>query len=164
VARSLGDLDRAAGLGEEALALAGTINARRHTAHAYCNLGLIAQARGNHDQAATAFQESLRIEQELGNKRQIASILEGLAGLAAARGEDRRAGRLFGVAEYLREQLGAPLPPADRPTHERDTTRVRTRLGSVGAKAAWAAGRALPLEAAVSEALEVATSLKPKPV
>jgi tetratricopeptide (TPR) repeat protein len=153
LARALGDLDRAASLGEEALALAGSINARRHTAHAHYNLGLVARARGSHDQAATAFQSGLRLEQELGNKRQIVSILEGLAGLAATRGENRRAGRLFGAAEHLREQLGAPIPPADRPMHDRDIATVRTQLGPVDAKAAWAAGRALPLDAAIDEAL-----------
>ncbi|HVC83271.1 MAG TPA: tetratricopeptide repeat protein [Chloroflexota bacterium] len=154
VARALGDLDRAASLGEEALALAASINARRHTAHAHYNLGLVARARGKEDQAATAFRASLLIEQELGNKRQIASILEGLAGLAAARGENRRAGRLFGVAEHLREQLGAPIPPTDRPSYDRDTAAVRSRLSPLDAKAAWLAGRALPLEAAIGEALD----------
>lgn len=154
VARALGNLERAAAVGEEALALAQAINARRHTAHAYYNLGLVARASGNHDRAATMFQAGLLLEQELGNKRQIASILEGVAGLSALRGEPGQAGRLFGAAEHLREQLGAPIPPADRPTHDRDTTAVRARLGTAGAKAAWAAGRLLPLEAAIDEALD----------
>ncbi|MGH2346280.1 MAG: tetratricopeptide repeat protein, partial [Chloroflexota bacterium] len=152
VARALGDFERAVAVGEEALALAQAINARRHTAHAYYNLGLVARARGNHDQAAIMFQAGLLLEQELGNKRQIAAILEGLAGLSALGGEARRAGRLFGAAEHLREQLGAPILPADRPTHDRDTAAVRARLGTAGA-AAWAAGRLLPLDAAIGEAL-----------
>ncbi len=40
--------------------------------------------------------------------------------------------------------------------HDRDTTAVRSRLSAMDAmdaKAAWAAGRALPLEAAIGEAL-----------
>jgi non-specific serine/threonine protein kinase len=154
VARALGDLDRAISLGEEALSLACGINARRHTAHAYYNLALAARARGTYDHAATSFQASLRIEQELGNKRQIASILEGVAALATIWGEIQTAGQLFGAAELLREQLGAPMPPADRPTYDQDTATVRTLLGSEGA-AVWAAGRALPLEAAIGAALDV---------
>jgi predicted ATPase/DNA-binding SARP family transcriptional activator len=153
VARALGDLDRAAALGEEALALAGPLGARRHTAHAQYNLGLVARARGRLDQAETAFHESLRIEQEVGNMRQIAGILEGLAAVATDRGEDRYAGRFFGAAESLREQLGAPLPPADRSIYDHDTALVRARLGPKGARAAWTAGRSLPIEMAIKEAL-----------
>jgi len=154
VARARGDLDRAVCLGEEALALARTINARRHIAHAHYNLGLAARARGSRDQAATAFQAGLTVEQELGNKRQIASLLEALAPLAAGRGDPRRGGQLFGAAERLREQLGAPIPPVDLPAHDEDTSTVRALLGPVGAAAAWAAGRSLPLEAAIGMALD----------
>jgi hypothetical protein len=46
------------------------------------------------------------------------------------------------------------MPPADRPTYDQDTATVRTLLGSEGA-AVWAAGRALPLEAAIGAALDV---------
>ncbi len=153
VARALGEFDRAADLGAEALALATTINAWRHIAHAHYNLGLVARARGDLARAGSAFREGLRIEHELGNRRQIAGILEGLAGLAAARSENGYAARLFGVAEALREQLGAPLPPADRPSHDHDTALVRARLGLKGAGTEWAAGRSLSLETALDEAL-----------
>jgi hypothetical protein len=62
---------------------------------------------------------------------------------------------LFGSAEYLREQLGAPIPPADRPAYGRDISAMRARLGVASAAAEWAAGRALPLETAIAEALDV---------
>jgi predicted ATPase/DNA-binding SARP family transcriptional activator len=153
VARALGDLDRAAALGEEALALAGTLGARRHTAHAQYNLGLVAGARGRLDQAEAAFLESLRIEQEVGNMRQIAGILEGLAAVATERGDYRFAGRFFGAAESLREQLGAPIPPTDRSRHEHATALVRAQLGPKSATAEWTAGRSLPIETAIKEAL-----------
>ena len=64
-----------------------------------------------------------------------------------------RAARLYGAAAALRERLGAAVVPWERPAHERDLAAVRAALGPAAFAAAWAAGAALPLEAAVAEAL-----------
>lgn len=59
--------------------------------------------------------------------------------------------RLLGAAEALRETIGMPLLPGDRPDYDR--TAAATRAGLGGRFAAWAAGRALPLEEAVAQPL-----------
>lgn len=49
-----------------------------------------------------------------------------------------------------------PLPLAERPAHERELAALRTTLGVQPFGAAWAEGRALPLEQAIAYALEEA--------
>jgi hypothetical protein len=55
--------------------------------------------------------------------------------------------------EALRETLGIPLPPKERPDHEDTVAVVRAALGEEAFAHARAAGRVLPLEQAVAEAL-----------
>jgi hypothetical protein len=67
--------------------------------------------------------------------------------------------RLLGAAEALREAGGRELEPADRVKHDRYVARAKADLGAAAFAAAWAAGRALPLEQAITEARAVATEL-----
>jgi DNA-binding NarL/FixJ family response regulator len=80
-----------------------------------------------------------------------------MAGLVANGGKPlaERAARLFGAAEALREALGVPLSTAERTAQDRDVGRVRQALGPDAFAVATAAGRSLPLEAAIGEAGEV---------
>jgi hypothetical protein len=83
--------------------------------------------------------------------------LTGIAGLATQFGRHAVAARLFGAVETLRETVG---PPGSRYAEERqaqDMAAVRDALGTeVGA---WVTGRALPLDAAVSESLALAAEI-----
>ena len=63
--------------------------------------------------------------------------------------------RLFGAAEAVRESVGIPLPLIQRTAYERDLAAVRAQLDQVTWEAAWAAGRALSLEQAIAEALDL---------
>jgi hypothetical protein len=83
----------------------------------------------------------------------VAAALEEAAALAATLGRAQRAARLYGAAAALRAAKGVPLPPYLRAAHDGTVTGVRAALGDAFA-AAWAAGKALPLEQAVAEALE----------
>jgi hypothetical protein len=49
--------------------------------------------------------------------------------------------------------LGTPIPPADRPEHERQVAVLRAELGDAAFAAAWAEGQAMTLEAALAEAV-----------
>jgi hypothetical protein len=98
--------------------------------------------------------ESLTLFQQLGDQGGIAECLEALAGAAGAQGQPLRAARLFGAAEALREKIGVPLSPADRPTYDRTVAAARAQLDASAFTTAWTAGRALTMEQAVSEALE----------
>ena len=80
--------------------------------------------------------------------------MEALGSLANAQGKPERAARLFGAAEALREAAGAPMPPIERGDYEREVTDVLDALGEDTFTAAWAAGRAMPLEQAIAYALQ----------
>lgn len=153
VARARHDLPRAISRYEEALALAASLGDRSHIALLHYNLGLVASVQGEGERAAAEYRESLRGERELGNRRQVAANLEGLAGIAADRGRSDQAGLLLGAAERLREQIGAPVPEADRAAHERDLSRVRSALAKAGNGNVWSRGRAMALDAVIDAAL-----------
>ena len=87
---------------------------------------------------------------ELGDKLIGSESLEGLACAAAARGEDERSARLFGTASTL----GYQQAPAERALREPYLADARSRLEETAWKVAWAEGRAITFEEAVSYALE----------
>jgi non-specific serine/threonine protein kinase len=89
--------------------------------------------------------------------------LDGLAGVAAAQARPARAARLLGAAEALREAIGAPTPPAGRAAHEREVAALRAALDGEAYAAAWADGRALPLERAVDYAMRVEAPAAQRP-
>jgi hypothetical protein len=103
--------------------------------------------------AQACLTESLAQFQEQDNRRRIAQCLEGLAGVAAAQVRPGRTARLCGAAEALREAIGTPIWPVDRPTYERDVATMRAQLDEATFVAAWAEGRAMPLEQAIAYAL-----------
>ena len=72
--------------------------------------------------------------------------------------EPGRAARLFGAAAALREEIGAPRPPAFRSYHERNLTAVLDRLGQGAFEKAWAEGREMTLEEAIEYALKRPTA------
>jgi hypothetical protein len=91
----------------------------------------------------------------LGDRRSITESLEGLAAAEAPLGQAIAAARLWGAAERLRQESGAPLPPSERPRYERHVAAARASLEDDTAfAAAWAEGRAMPLERAIGLALE----------
>jgi DNA-binding NarL/FixJ family response regulator len=81
--------------------------------------------------------------------------LEGFARLAAAEDQPERALRLAGAAAALREAMGTPLPPFWAADLERSLEPARQALSAEAWAAAWAAGRAMPLAHAVTEALAI---------
>jgi hypothetical protein len=71
------------------------------------------------------------------------------------------ASRLFGAVETLRETVGIPPSRYERERQAQDLATVREALGAEADAEARAAGRALPLETAVSEALRLADEIAP---
>jgi predicted ATPase len=148
-----GDHDRAIALNEEAAALLREQRHRGDLQYAVDNLGWAALVRGDHQRAEQLFEESLRLCWELGDKTIAAESLEGLACVAEAGGETKRATRLFGVAEALREAVGYHQTPGERALREPYLATTRSRMD----EAAWAEGRVMTLEEAISYALEDGT-------
>jgi hypothetical protein len=120
------------------------------------SLGEVVCRQGDYGTARDLFVDSLVIRRELGDERGAAECLEGLAIVIGAQGEPERASWLFGAIQALRERIGATLPPADRVKHKGQVESVRSRLGETAFAAALAAGRAITLDQAITEALEEA--------
>jgi DNA-binding CsgD family transcriptional regulator len=115
--------------------------------HALVGLGEWARAR-------ESLAEGLRINQAIGHEAYVAHCLEGIGALnAKADGKASIAARLWGAAETLRGAVGAPLWPTDRARLAPFVAKATTQLGAAGFAAAWAAGGALDLDAAIAEAL-----------
>src|SRR5262249_37376633 len=147
-----GDLEQAAATAE-ALALFRQVGDRGNVAACLLSLGWVARMRGEVAQAEALERETLALAWELGDPHRCAEALEQLATTAGAAGQGKRAARLLGVATALRETLGAPQPQPDQTDTEQAVAAARAALGEVRWAAAYAAGRALPLEEAIAEAL-----------
>ena len=118
------------------------------------NLGNVARRCGDLARAMELHREALERKATLGARRQIAITLEDLACLAAAEGRGERAARLLGAAQALRAAIGSPRPIPEQHAVEQATAGGRAALGEEGWAVAFAAGLALPLEAAITSALQ----------
>ena len=121
-------------------------------AFASITLGTIAYNRGDSQRAQALLKQSLIVFSELGDRREIAECLELLAGLASTLGLPERAARLYGSAEALIESIGLSPAPTERYQYERNVAAARARLDEAAFAAAWAEGRAMPLEQAIASA------------
>lgn len=154
VAHALGDFDQAARLYEESRSIQLELGDRPGLAVSLLHLGIVALHQGLDAQAARLFRESIGLFQALHNSVGIVECLHELAAGAAARGQWERAVKLWAATRALRESAGAPSLPADLAEQEQKEA-ARRALGEEGFAAAWAAGEAMSLEAAVACALEV---------
>lgn len=156
VAHDSGDDEQAKVLSEESLALCRQIDDRGGTAAALQNLATVALHQKDYNSAAERYQQALVLFNELKHRLGIVVCLEGMAGVARGQNHLEQAAQLLAAAAALRATIGAPLPPVDQPYHERLLSAVRTALGEDAFAAAWAEGKAMPLETAVAYALEKA--------
>jgi predicted ATPase/DNA-binding CsgD family transcriptional regulator len=140
----------------EALAISREIGYRLSGYISLYSLASSSRALGEDERARQLYIEGLTLAAEAEDKANAAYCLEGVAGLIAERGELERAARLFGASEALLEAVGAPIYAhvQDRTLYEEAVEALRSRLGGGSFEAAWAEGRAMPLERAVGYALE----------
>lgn len=150
-----GDHDQAREWAEEAKTLLAALGAKHQLAVCLWTLGTLAFVQGEAARAIGLYRESLTLYQGLGDRRGIAECLESLAGVAAAVKQGERAARLFGAADALRERIKSPLPLSDRPAYDRSIAAVHSLLPEASFAAAYDQGRHLPLEEAISEAMQV---------
>jgi ATP/maltotriose-dependent transcriptional regulator MalT len=162
VALSQGDAATARRLAEESVMRQREIGDQRAMARALSVLGEVETSQGTYATARSLYEQSLEIAREVGDKWSIAFYLEAFAGVVAAQGELTWAARLWGAAEVLREATGTSRPPFERISYEHAVAAARTRLGEKVFAAAWAEGRTLTPEQALS-AQGQATVLLPTP-
>jgi predicted ATPase/class 3 adenylate cyclase len=150
----MGDHERATALNEEAAELFHKRGRRGGLQYAFVNLGWAALARGDHKRAKTLHEENLLLCRELGAKLIASESLEGLACVAAATGEVERVAKLFGAAQTQREAVGYLHAPRDHALLEPYLAAARSQLDEASWQEAWARGRAMTPEEAISYALE----------
>ena len=129
-------------------------------------LALLGRARleqGERDRAASLLREGLPLNHDAGARLSVAICLEGLAAVAADDRDEARATRLWGAAEALRETIAAPMWPTNRARVEPVLAAARARLDEATFATLWQAGRSLPIEQAIAEALAPAAPPPPVP-
>jgi hypothetical protein len=139
---------------EQGLAIFRELGDRWGTAGTLADLGTLAREEGNFPAASSLYRESIKIFQELDHKRGIARLLECFACSAAkVQIEAGRSLRLAGAAAALRQNIGAPLTPAEQAKLEAGLHPARQALTNTAGEAAWLEGWALPVEKAIEEVL-----------
>lgn len=104
---------------------------------------------------AHGFGQGLVLSQRESNLASSAWCMADLGSVAAHGEAPERAARLWGAAEQLRQALGCRSAPAARTTYERAKMKACTQLGEDTFVMAWQQGRALSLEQAIAEALQL---------
>jgi len=153
VARDRGDAPAARELYGQGLAIFRELGDRWGIAGTLADLGSMAREERDFSAAHSLYRESLKIFQELEHKRGIARLLECFACAAAAQYHSERALRLAGAAAALRQNIGAPLTPAEKAKLEANLKCTRPGLSETSSTAAWLEGWELPVERAIEEAL-----------
>jgi predicted ATPase/DNA-binding CsgD family transcriptional regulator len=140
-------------------------------------LASVAASQHDYTQAGTLYQDSLALSLEFNNKWILVSCLEGLAGVLVNEPVEVRwavegqlssmdhenatlvgtlwAARLCGMAEALREKMGAPIPPVERSASEQTITTACIRLGEEIFARERAAGRSMTIEQVFSPPQEL---------
>jgi predicted ATPase len=153
VARAQNDAVAARTLYEQGLAIFREFGDRWGIAGTLADLGTLAREERDYSGAHSLYRESIRIFQELEHKRGLARLLECFASSAASQGQAARALRLAGAAASLRQNIGAPLTPADLTKLETSLAPARQAMGNTAGATAWLAGWALTVELAIDEVL-----------
>ena len=149
-----GDLDRAAGLYTDALAMTAHGGDPWTRAHALWGAGVASFLQGDLDKAERAEKDALRLVRDVDERSGTALCLETLAWISAAKEDLTRAATLQGASLSVWESIPGRLPaPLQEPARHCET-RTRSGLGPVGQEQAFEAGRHLDRRDAVALALE----------
>jgi predicted ATPase len=148
-----GEHDSAEALFAESLEMFRQIGDAPAIAMALFNLATTALGQGDLARAASLMREALEREVALDRRWMIAQNLAGLADMELARGQSARAVRLLGAADSLAEAIGFRRYGGGRDADDGVVASAQRALGDDAVAAAWHEGRALPLLAAIDEAL-----------
>jgi predicted ATPase len=153
VARDQGDSAAARTLYEEGLAIFRDLGDRWGMAGTLADLGSLAREQRDYPSAHSLYRESIKIFHELDHKRGIARLLECFACSAAAQFQAECSLRLAGAAAALRQNIGAPLTPAEQIKLEASLGPARQAMTNTAGGTAWLEGWAMPFEKAIEEVL-----------
>ena len=156
IARYQGDDERAIALLTESVVIGRRIDYRQGIGSSLETLGQIALGRGDLPRAGDLFAEALALFVGIRNEVGVAQSLEGLAGVAIAGGEVERGVRLVAGGAALRESIGTPVVPLDRPVLDQRVAAARALLGESSFAAAWLVGQARPTVEAIADGARLA--------
>jgi predicted ATPase len=150
-----GDASRAVALLEESRLLFQEVGDRRRAAVATQNLANAPRDSGDLAQAVVQYRDALAEFAAADDRRGLAQVFLGLGGVMARVRQFESAARLLGAASALGpgEELSSAEKSREQANLNNAVDMIRATLGEEEFTAAWAAGRALPLEAAVQVAL-----------
>ncbi|OLE03033.1 MAG: hypothetical protein AUG82_07370 [Ktedonobacter sp. 13_1_20CM_4_53_11] len=158
-----GDIATARSLLEESVRLRREVGSRHSTAESLALLARVVSVHGDHTAAYALYEESLAIGRDLNNVWLIVPCLDGLASLGARQGEFVRAARLWGAAEVLRESVGMHIAPIERADYEQRVAAARAKLGAEAFASAWAQGRTMTPEQALTMQGSLSTTIVTTP-
>jgi tetratricopeptide (TPR) repeat protein len=145
-----GDLGKAEELLEATTQKARETHFRSDLARAIVSLGHVKISTGNIEPAHTLLIEGLSLYRKIGSRLGVAIALEGLAKVYSAQSDEKKALKWFAIAQRLRELIGAPIPPVDRPYYDAFLADCRNKLG-VSFEKIWSDWSACPAEVLVQE-------------
>jgi non-specific serine/threonine protein kinase len=130
----------------ESLAMFRRLGEQWGTAQALSNLSIAAFGENEISTADALQRESLQLRIVLHDRRGIAEGLEVLACVALRLNYVSRAVRLWAGASNVRESIGLPQSPGERPFQESQMSMARTLLGNEQFALEWQTGRDLPMD------------------
>jgi predicted ATPase/DNA-binding CsgD family transcriptional regulator len=151
-AATTGERDHAAACAIEALELNRHMGHCKGIATTQHVLARIARGDGDDDRAGALDRTALNDFHKLGCRLGSACCLEGLAEHNRRRSNPGEAALLLGSAYALREAIGAPVPPVDRPAIDRLIDALQCQCGDEEFAAQWRDGRTAPVAAVVARA------------
>ena len=146
LARRMGEHDKARELLTQTLALRRELGDRRNIGITLNVLAHLAWQQKDLPEATACYTEALALFARLGDRRSIAYGLEMGARLAATDGQATRAAHFCGAAQRLREEIGAPLSPAEQQELDQDLRMAATQIESEVFMSAREEGRLLKIE------------------
>jgi hypothetical protein len=149
----VGEYTRALALLDESLATSRARGDGHAVAYTLREVAILRQIEGDVEEAITLLRECLASLKPLKDVRCTHHCLVKLAELLGGRSYPTDVARLFGATQALRERSGGQLSQDQRLSYVPALAAVEQQLDSQSFAAAWAAGRAMTLEQAITLAL-----------
>jgi tetratricopeptide (TPR) repeat protein len=141
VAHTQGDNAMARTYLEEALGIDRRLKDKDAIATSLVNLGAVALDDGSYEEARPLLIEALALFTEVGDRHGIADCLENLVDLASHIGSVNRVPMLGGIAEAMREEIGALMPTRERDRYESVLSLARSQVDPATWDEEWVKGR-----------------------
>jgi predicted ATPase/class 3 adenylate cyclase/DNA-binding CsgD family transcriptional regulator len=153
LARARGEYPRARALLDESLALFRRLGDTWGFSNVLRYQGLLALDEGDLGRAAGHLRESLLLARDVGDRQGVAGALLALGRIAARAGDRERGARLGGAAEALFDAIEAGRASSMSTNLWPKLRAAAADLRDGPSARAWEAGRTMPLEDAVADAL-----------